>query len=259
MRNRIRRPKRRGGSQWFYGALAAIVAIGVVGVVASSGSEAAVHPLVLDPQTGAGDHWHAAFNVNICGQWIDDPPQFTTVADNPNVYAGLHTHADGFIHVEAGSPSEAGDHATVGRFLDYSPGYGISDDTLDIWPAGAADVLSDSPRADASKTDWKNGDTCPEGSPMAGRAGRVSWSLDCKVQDSDANDHKIADGDVIAFAFLPKGEKIGVPPNADAAPVGEDGQPLAGFGDTKGCTTSGPGTNDTTTTSTPAVTSTSTP
>jgi hypothetical protein len=257
MRNRIRRPKRRGGARWFYGALAAIVALGVAGVVASSGSEDPVHPFVLNTQTGEGDHWHAAFNVNICGQWIDNPPEFTTVDDDTLVYAGLHTHADGFIHVEAASPSEAGNNATVGRFLDYSDGWGISDDTLDIWPAGVADQLSETQRVDPNKTEWTNGDKCPEGSPMAGRAGQVSWSLDCKVQSSDANDHKVRDGDVIAFAFLPKGEDIGIPPNADAAPVGEDGEPLP-VSKNKGCTTSGPGANETAATTVPLVVTTTT-
>jgi hypothetical protein len=265
MRSRTRRPKRRGGAKWFYLALAVIVAVGVVGVVASSGSEAQVHPFVLDPQTGTGDHWHAAFNVNICGQWLDNPPQFTTVDNENLVYAGLHTHADGFIHVEAASPSEAGNNATVGRFLDYSPGYGISDSTLDVWPAGAQDLLSGTPRADPTKTHYENGDKCPAGSPMAGRRGLVSWSLDCKVQRSDANDHKIADGDVIAFAFLPKGEAIGTPPNADAAPLGSDGKPLPSFTTKKSCTTSGPGgtaragTATTIPTTAPAATPTSTP
>jgi hypothetical protein len=255
MRSRIRRPKRRGGSNWFYGALAAIIVLGTIGIVSFSGSEDAVRPFVLDAQTGQGDHWHAAWNVNICGVWLDsveEPPQFTTVDNAGSVYAGLHTHSDGFIHVEAASLSEAGNHATVGRFLDYSPGWGISDTSLDVW----TDV--NGPSANPQKTHWDNGEKCPTGTPMAGRAGRVSWSLDCKAQDTNANDHKIADGDVIAFAFLPKGEAIGVPPNADSAPVGEDGQPLTGFGDNKGCTTSGPGGTATTTVA-PAATTTSTP
>jgi hypothetical protein len=244
IRAKVRRPKRRGGGRWYYGVLGAVVVAGTVGIGLSAGGGADVHPTIF---TGtSGDHWHAAFDVNVCGDWLNNPPEFTKRADNPNVYAGLHTHNDGFIHVEAAVSSEAGNNATLARFLEYG-GWAWSRDSLSMW-AG--------PATDPTQTDWSNGDECPAGSTLAGQTGVVRWSLNCKEKTGDANKYKIRDGDVVALAFLPKGEEIGVPPNATALPVGEDGNPLDTFGENKACSTAGPGGEDTTTTSAGAVTTT---
>jgi hypothetical protein len=231
IRAKVRRPKKRGGARWYYGALAAIVAAGTVGIMLSAGGSADVHPT-------ATDHWHAAIGVNICGDWLSDPAEFTRRADTPNVYAGLHTHADGFIHVEVAVSSEAGNNATLGRFLEYG-GWSVSDNSLSVWGG---------PSADPAKTVWTNGDECPPGSPNGGQQGVVKWSLDCKARSGDPNGYKIKDGAVVALAFLPDAVDIGVPPNATSAPVGEGGEQLSNL-DVKACSTTTPG-QETTTTST---------
>jgi hypothetical protein len=254
IRARVRRPKRRGGAGWFYGAVAAIVAIGVVVVwlsVADRKATSDTPPQPGDPATGAaGDHWHAAFAANICGEWLSNPPQQTTVADNPNVGAGLHTHDDGFIHIEPATKSEGGDNATLGKFLDYM-GWVDTGDSLSLWTG---------PAADPSKKEWSNGDKCPAGSPMAGRTGVVKWSLDCKARTDDQNASKLANSQVISLGFLPKQEAIGIPPNANGTPNGE-GATLAPL-EVKSCggptattlpgATSAPAATDTTTAPTTA-------
>ena len=55
-----------------------------------------------------GDHWHASLAITICGERYV-APQFP---------GGIHTHGDGVIHIHPNSDAEAGDHATLGRFLN---------------------------------------------------------------------------------------------------------------------------------------------
>jgi hypothetical protein len=238
IRNRGRRGPRRGGAQWFYAVVAIIVIAGVGLIVVSRSSEADdVPPQPGNPSTGEpGDHWHAAIAANICGEWINNPAEFETAADNPNVRVGIHTHGDGFLHIHPFTKSEGGDNATLGRFLTYG-GWDASEDSLSLWSG---------PAADPTTTEWSNGDKCPPGSPYAGQTGVVKWSIDCKDRTGNPSDLKPKDRDVVALAFVPKAEAIGVPPNASSAPSDDGGDTTAL--DASGCTTAVPGEETTTTT-----------
>lgn len=234
-----RRRQRRGGASWFYGAIAAIVVIFVVIAVftISDRSSADVPPQPGNPSTGEpGDHWHAAIAANVCGEWISNPAEFETAADNPNVRVGIHTHGDGFMHIHPFTKSEGGDNATVGRFLTYG-GWDASEGSLSLW-AG--------PAVDPEKTEWSDGDKCPPGSQFAGQQGVVKWAIDCKERTGNPSDYKPKDGDVVALAFLPKSEDVPVPPNASSAPADDGGSTTAL--DSKSCSTAGPGAETTTTT-----------
>jgi hypothetical protein len=236
-----RRRPRRGGATWFYGAVALVVIVGVVLIVVSRSSTADVPPQPGNPSTGAaGDHWHAAFAVNVCGEWLGNPPTFETAADNANVRVGIHTHGDGFMHIHPFTKSEGGDNATVGRFLTYG-GWDASEDSLSVWTG---------PESAPKVKDYSAGDRCPKGTKFAGKPGVVKWSVDCKGREGNPSDYKPADGDVVAIAFLPKGAEIGVPPNSSAAPSNDGGAntPI----NNKGCRTAGPGV--TTTTAAPVTT-----
>lgn len=239
IRARGRRPKKRGGSQWFTLAMAVIVVLGIVGIVlARSGTGSAdVPPQPGDPSTGApGDHWHAALAANVCGEWLGPPSEFETAADNQNVRVGIHTHGDGFMHIHPFTKSEGGDNATFGRFLSYG-GWEASTDSLKLW-AGPASA--------PARTSFSNGDTCPKGTEFAGKKGVVKWSVDCRPKTGDPSELKLRDQLVVAVAFLPKSEPIGVPPNANAAPANDGGDATALS--SKGCSTAGPGADTTTTT-----------
>jgi hypothetical protein len=234
IRARVRRPKRRGGAGWFYGALALIVVAGIVGIVLvrSSNNAALVPPQPGDPTTGApGDHWHTALGVNVCGDWLPPAPAFEQIADNPNVRAGIHTHGDGFIHDHPFTTSEGGDHATFGRFLNYG-GWSASSESVQLWTG---------PSGDTAKKSWSNGDKCPPGTPMAGRVGEVKWAIDCgKERTDNSSDYKLHDLQVLALAFLPKGVAIGTPPNASSTPQNDQGVTPNAF-NIKKCSTAGPG------------------
>jgi hypothetical protein len=253
IRARSRRTRSQRSSTWFYAALAVILALGVVGIVLTrSSDDASAGPPQPATADTPGDHWHAAFGVNVCGEWLSNPPEFETAEGNSNVRTGIHTHGDGYIHIHPFFASEGGDNATLGKFLDYG-GWSTSENSIDVWTG---------PTSEPSKTQWSNGDRCPsaDGKPGEGKPGRVVFQVDCKTVEGNPSDHKLADQEVVAIGFLPKGEEMGAPPNAASAPA-DDGS-ASGPAAHAGCRPSSvnnPGVADTTpATTAPATTSTTT-
>lgn len=233
-----------------------VVIVGVAGVVLAAGlldrngSTASAAPSPPTADNPSGDHWHAAFAVNVCGQWLDNPPEFETAAGNSSLRTGIHTHGDGFIHIHPFYASEGGANATLGKFLDYG-GWSASPSELQVWTG---------PTAEPDKTTWKNGDRCPdaEGKPGKGEPGRVVFEVNCKSAVGDPSAHRLNDQEVVTLGFVPKGVEIGPPPNAQSAP--EDDGSAAPAPDQKACrptATDNPGVPDTTPT-TAAATSEST-
>jgi hypothetical protein len=106
-------------SNWLFPvAIVAIVLLGV-GIVAfarntyggTSGDNS--HPQAqLGQDDSTFDHWHAAFAVNVCGKELPPVPQ-----KEPDPL-GIHTHADGLIHIHPFSTRSAGKNATMKRFFD---------------------------------------------------------------------------------------------------------------------------------------------
>lgn len=58
-----------------------------------------------------GDHIHQAFAVYACGEKLPDLPTFES-------RVGIHTHADGVIHIHPFSQLGVGANATLERFVD---------------------------------------------------------------------------------------------------------------------------------------------
>jgi hypothetical protein len=227
-RARYRKPKRRGGSfGWNMGiALIAVVGIALlIWTVASRREEAQAAPRAGDPTTGeAGDHWHASLDVNMCGQWLNPAPEFETRADSSQIRVGIHSHADGLIHIHPFNSSESGSNATVGRFLDYG-GWSASSDSVDLWPG-----------ADGKPQKEKNGDECtmPDGTKQKGT---LTWYVNGKKQSGNPADYQPKDQNKIVLAFDPAGTSLealettaGPPPNQQSlqTPVDETGAPPTG-------------------------------
>ncbi len=110
-----------------------------------------------------GDHWHAAYEVVICGR--QQPP----LAYSPG---NIHTHGDGLIHIHPTTPEEAGRNANLGRFFANS---GITVAAGRIrYPDGRA---------------YRDGDPCPDGTRGRLRLlvnGEANASMDRYVpQDGD--------------------------------------------------------------------------
>ena len=94
-----------------------VVILGVGLVLAARGSrDPAVAPL-LD------DHWHSAFQIYDCGELM---PILTDETD-PD---GIHTHADGLIHVHPFNSSATGTDASLDVFFD-AAGVTVNETTIE--------------------------------------------------------------------------------------------------------------------------------
>jgi hypothetical protein len=193
--SKARRP--RNTLPWYLLAGAIIVA-GVV-LIAMSRSDRE-RPLVNK------DHWHAAFGVNVCGQWLPHAPEFHSDISNPRATAGVHSHGDGLIHIHPFVSAEAGEHATVGRFLAYG-GWSADEDGFAVWDATGVHTEEDG---------------------CDGEPAQVRWSVNGQERRGDISDYRPRDQDVIALALLPEGEEIGTPPSAENVATPSDVEPQPG-------------------------------
>jgi hypothetical protein len=187
-RAKARSTMQRGGRGWILTTVIGVLVLGgVVALLLLRGgdeSEAGTPPQ-------AGDHWHAALGINVCGEFLPDIPAFEARAGT-NLRAGIHSHGDGLIHIHPLAPDETGGNATIGRYLDYAGG-SISADSLTV-PGGPM---------------LPNGGRCPDGN-----AGTVRWSVSGKERNGDPANFKPTDGDVVVVGFVPEGQDLGTPPSA---------------------------------------------
>jgi hypothetical protein len=211
MRSKYRKPKRRrGGSLGWNIAIAAVVIVGVAAIALTRGgssSDGGSGPPRAANQAAnvAGDHWHTAFQVDVCGEWLAPKALFEKPADNPNAVenVGIHTHGDNLIHTHPFVPSEQGTNATLGKYASYA-GFSVSSDSIDAWTA---------PASAPKQRSWSNGDTCPFGT-YKGKKGELSWTVDGKVQTGNPSDYHMKNGETVGIYFLPKGAARPFPPDA---------------------------------------------
>jgi len=213
MRARFRKPKaRRSGSLVWSVSIVVVAVLGVGAVALARGDRdaAADVPPRVETGDGQGDHWHAYLGVDVCGEWLPNAPEFHTASDSANVQAGVHSHGDGNIHIHPFNRSEAGNNATVGKFIEYG-GWSLSESMMRLW----------------DETEHADGDTCDAGE-LAGEEAVLQWTVNGEVQSGNPADYKPADGDVIAIYLLPEGAELPEPPGAGAAisnPIDESGAP----------------------------------
>jgi hypothetical protein len=216
----VRSAKRSRNNTWWY-SLTAIVVIAGIALIAYT---QATKPAAVGPFLPNGDptqkdtHWHAALGVYDCDHWMGDSPgsgiwnwthanaqSQPSRASNPNVYAGLHSHNDGVIHMEPLVSEEAGKNATVGLYFDFggwklsSTGYTFLGTTV------------------------KNGDKCGT------KIGTFQWEVGTwdgdttgktkqkyTVKTGNPAKYKLHQDEIIVIAFLPEGTSlasIGSPPS----------------------------------------------
>ena len=224
----VRSAKRAKNNNWWYGLTAIVLIAGVALIVyARAVAPSAVGPYALSADNtcshGADCHWHAALGVYDCDHWVGDqtgtglwqwpaatPSGSPARADNTSAYAGLHSHADGIIHMEPAVDADAGRHATLGLYFQYGG-----------WK------LSSSGYSFVSDTTVKNGDKCPTGG-----AGTLHWEVakydpsatkqqHYTVESGNPADYKLNNTDVVVVAFLPANKSIasiGDPPSLKNLP-----------------------------------------
>lgn len=149
-------------------------------------------------------HWHAALGVYDCDHWMGDktgsgiwkwpyqtPARTPGRAANPKLYAGLHSHDDGIIHVEPNTASEAGANATVGLYFTYGG-----------WKLSATGFTF-------------LGTTVADGRTCKGKPASLVWAVNGRVQPGDPADWRLHDLETVVIAFVPQGTTISdlVPPS----------------------------------------------
>ena len=136
------------------------------------------------------DHWHAAIGFNRCGEWLRPVPAFDAEADTGR-RAGVHTHNDGLIHLHPQRTDEAGEHATVGRFVS-NGGWELDESAFVLWDGVTA----------------SRGDSC------SGDPAELIWTVNGERGSGNPAEYRPNDLDVIAIAFVPPGVDVGPPPSA---------------------------------------------
>lgn len=120
----------------------AVLAVIVIGSVLvwlardSKAGQAAVAPII-------GDHWHYAYGFYQCDSY---PEALQKLPDGPTDPLGIHTHADGLIHIHPYSSSVTGRNATFGAFATQI-GLEVTNSEV-VFPAAVGGET------------WKSGSTC---------------------------------------------------------------------------------------------------
>ena len=184
---------RRGSTSWLWPTLmAVIVLLGTAGVVYSREQRQpdTSRPVASGPGR-PGDHWHAAIGFYVCGQF---QPNISEAADP----LGIHTHADGIVHVHPFASRSAGKNAKLGVFFD----------TVN------AKVSSTELRLPGQDTK-KNGQECDGKSANVQVKTWPTRSPDEKgtVFKGDPGDIRLTDNQLITVAFVPDGTDIPKPPS----------------------------------------------
>ena len=97
--------------------LAALILVGLLAACSGDDGEDESLPEPEGPEVG--DHWHAAFAIFACGDFL--------AVQEPNDPLGIHTHSDGLIHIHPFEEEAAGENATLGVFFDAA---GVDVDSL---------------------------------------------------------------------------------------------------------------------------------
>ncbi|MBI4018860.1 MAG: hypothetical protein HY364_01235 [Candidatus Aenigmarchaeota archaeon] len=88
-----------------------------------------------------GDHWHADYSIEICGEMQPIIPEFP---------GGVHTHGDGKIHIHPYVQEETGKQANLALFFD-NAGLKVSNSSIQM-PEGAEITQCNGSRAETSVT-----------------------------------------------------------------------------------------------------------
>ena len=198
----------------FPAALAIVVILGTLLVVYAREDRVAT---ALEAPIAFEDHWHSAYGIYVCDEFLPDLPEFTAPQNGGN-----HTHGDGLIHVHPFSTARAGENATlVNWFTDAGA------------VLGGGDTLSETELGVPGGDRYIEGETtCEEveGDPIVQVA---VWDSAIDALDGEDPDRIVTedfrsirfetDSQAYTIAFAPEGAEIPPPPTLEGlAGVGAD-------------------------------------
>jgi hypothetical protein len=140
------------------------------------------NPPPLVRGASAGEHWHAAYRVYVCG---------TRMNPYPTVEGELHSHGDGFMHIHPRTPTFTGDNANVRNFF------------LLYETSIAEDAKGKRSITFPDGTTFKDGDRCPKSKKRY----NIAAANKGEAIEGDPGAFIPHDGDEFEIRFGPKGEK----------------------------------------------------
>lgn len=160
---------------------------------------------VDDPTPGAGDegpqlgdHWHVAVGFSRCGE------ELSILEDAVPDETGIHSHADGLIHVHPFTTEAAGDNAVLGRFFE-TVGAEVTDEGLvtDEWTLPFEGECDGEP-ATLMLATW----------PTYDAEGSIAFQTRLGSAEQLRSVPLSPDGSAIAIALATEDEEIALPPSA---------------------------------------------
>ena len=172
-----------GAARWLLSRLLLVLLIVLAAMVVArqfidggaDGDSSTVSPTPTVTRPRINDHWHATYEVFVCGQ---RQPNF------PFWPGGVHTHDDGVIHIHPSLPQEEGAGAHLVKWFQY----------------GGGKLTQTQMRMPGSRETLRNGDECPDGTEGVLRMFVNGAKMD------NWSDYIPQDGDRIRIEFGPEAE-----------------------------------------------------
>ncbi len=233
----------------WYAALVLIVIVGLASLVYSRYQYQ--HPTAASSSVAptTSTTWYAGFAFNVCGK------ELTSVASNAKTSGSssqsFYTTGNGLIVVSPKTASAAGDNAVLGKFVAGYPHMALSATSVAV------------PSGKKKSTIYRNGQSCPTGTPDAGKKAYVQVAYWTNAFDTKGKAHVVAgdprtlkftDNQLITIGFVPKGTSL-AKPNGKVVTALVQASASLGSSST---TTTAPATGSTTTTA-PSSTTTTAP
>lgn len=188
----------------WYAALVLIVVLGVASVIFARyeyqhpSSASTTAPTV-------GTTWYAGYALNLCGTVA---PPLSSNADSSGAKQSFFTTGNGVITISPQKAAVAGDNATLGQFVAAYHGLELSANKLTV------------PITKTTTRTYTNGQSCPAGTPDAGKAGTVvvdywpsAFATETRATtvQGDPGDLKFSQNQLISIGFVPAGTKLAKP------------------------------------------------
>lgn len=228
----------RGRTPWsYFGVIALIVVLGIVGTVTSRDRRLAQINSQGNTAPTVGTTWHEGYAVYACGKFLP----FIQHAKDPQ---GITTNQDGIILIQPKVKSAAGKNATLGKFAS---AVGMTLNAAEVQLPGGTLYQ------DGNKCDGKTGHLYVKQFGYVGDTIGQLYNGDTKhgqLAKLDPRQIPLQDGVLLTIAFVPSSDASKIPP-----PPAKVGTALTALLNSSSSPTTTPGTTPTTA---PATTSTTT-